>query len=310
MKTVEEFNGYNADFLGVAINLPLLDAQQLEDIAKIDDEHNGVLNYRNYSLILSESQRFPYVTGSNIDGGMIRKLARKDRWRIDDRVPNFQWGKELYSLKGISLDRGHMVKREDVQWGKDDVDAFKNADSTFFYSNAVPQHKKLNRKIWRSLESYILNSEAKKNDLKISVFTGPVLTKSNPILRLAVKGQLVAVPVLFWKVVFFKKTDGKVYRVGFLMSQKSLLEEDGYIDELETAVLEDQLFLQFKEAATYQVNIGTIESLSGLTFQSALDPYLDSRPIKLILKEVDVESELENFTEEGNSSLIIENIIL
>ena len=61
-----------------------------------------------------------------------------------------------------------MTRREDVQWGITDEAAQEAADSTFFYPNAVPQHKELNQRIWKRLENYILHTETRKKSLKLS----------------------------------------------------------------------------------------------------------------------------------------------
>lgn len=310
MVAKEQFNGYDPGFLGDAIPLPKLSKQHLSDLFRFNDKHDGVIPYFNYSIVLSGSHKFPFLTASNIDGALFKKIARQDRWRKDLRIGKAQWGRELYLIKGSKFDRGHMVKREDVQWGNGEADAYKGADSTFFYSNAVPQHKNLNRKIWKSLENYILNTETKKKDLKVSVFTGPVLSTSNPIFFQSVGGQQVQLPVLFWKIVFFKKADGNMYRVAFMMSQKSLLEKDGLTEQLESAIVDDELFLLFKEANTYQINVKTIEEITGLNFSKAKEPYTDNRPIKLIISDIDVESELESFSSSSEIPLKIENIVL
>jgi len=49
---------------------------------------------------------------------------------------------------------------------------------------------------------------------------------------------------------------------------------------------------------------------TGLNFPKATEPYADNRPIKLILSDIDVESELESFSSSSESTLKIENIIL
>jgi len=306
----EQFNGYDQGFLGDAIPLPKLSKHQLSDLFRFNDKHDGVIPYFNYSLVISRSHKFPFLTASNIDGALFKKIARKDRWRKDPRIGKAQWGGELYLIKGSKFDRGHMVKREDVQWGEDEADAYKGADSTFFYSNAAPQHKKLNRKIWKSLENYILNTETKKKDLKISVFTGPVLSTSNPIFFQSVGGQQVQLPILFWKVVFFKKADGNMYRVAFMMSQKSLMEKDGLIEQLESTYIDDELFLLFREAKTYQINIKTIEEITRLDFPKATETYTDDRPIELIISDIDVASDLESFSSKSEITIKIKNIIL
>jgi endonuclease G len=298
---MENYNGYTEHFLIQPVKLPQLSSQQKTDAVKLDDG-SDVLHYLNYSVTLSATRRFPFFTASNIDGKLFKKVSRKDNWRNDPRVkPAYQWGKELYKAPKSDFDKGHMTKREDVQWGPTDEEAIEAADSTFYYTNAVPQHGKLNQKIWRSLEDYILHKESKENGMKISVFTGPVLSNLDPNFVTPVNGETIQIPLLFWKVVVFAKADGKLYRVGFLMSQSSLLYENGIVEEalqekLEEELTEaDQLFLNFKDAETYQVNISTIEKLSGLTMPKATDVYTDDRNIQLILQEVDVK---ESFSED------------
>ncbi len=189
-----------------------------------------------------------------------------------------------------------MTKREDVQWGDSIAFASLAADSTFYYTNAVPQHAELNQQIWRSLEDYILHTEAAEKDVKICVFTGPVLRQLDPFFVTEVNGESIQLPTLFWKIVYFKKkSDGKIHRVGFLMNQSTLLFENGIAEE---AVLEavptdeDRLFMEFDQAETYQVNVGTIEKLTGLSFTDAEEPFKDKRKIPLILNEVDVRESL------------------
>ncbi len=191
MENEKLFNGYNAKFLvddtiNIDVPLPILSDEQIEDLAIT--ENDNVLNYINYSLQLSASHKFPYYTAANIDGTLYKKVPRKDNWRKDPRAKEFQWGKELYGATQSDFDKGHMTKREDVQWGPTLGVALKAADSTFFYSNAVPQHKDLNRDIWKSLEDYILNTETKAKSLKICVFTGPVLASGNPYFVTPING--------------------------------------------------------------------------------------------------------------------------
>ena len=200
-----------------------------------------------------------------------------------------------------------MTKREDVQWGETPGIALNAANSTFYYTNAVPQHKDLNRDIWRSLEDYILHTETKQNELRICVFTGPVLSSSNPYFVTPINGKQIQIPSLFWKVVIFQKEDGNLYRVGFMMSQNKLLQENHIIEELES---EDQLFMQFKDADTYQVNISLIEEMTGIEIPNVIDSYNDSRKTKLVLKEIDIDPELESDSIEYQLGFIIENLNL
>jgi endonuclease G, mitochondrial len=309
MSDYSTYHGYDPKFInGNTVPLPGLQPKQQNDVAPVKGKTDGVADYMNYSLALSISRRFPYFTASNIDGKLFKKVSRKDNWRRDDRIaPQHQWGNELYKAKKSDFDRGHMTKREDTQWGTTVAEAMKAADSTFFFTNSVPQHAKLNQQIWRHLEDYILHTETKQRDMRVCVFTGPVLSSKDPDFVTEVSGETIKIPTLFWKVVVFPKSDGQLYRAGFMMSQESLLWDNDIVESfrdltLETLDEEDTMFLEFSEAETYQVNISTIEKLSGLKMPPGTDIYKDPRSTKLVLKEIDVTSESmvdENLMELG-----------
>ena len=92
-----------------------------------------------------------------------------------------------------------------------------------------------------------------------------------------------------------------------MMSQNKLLQENHIIEELES---EDQLFMQFKDADTYQVNISLIEEMTGIEIPNVIDSYNDSRKTKLVLKEIDIDPELESDSIEYQLGFIIENLNL
>ncbi len=304
------FRGYQTKFISeYDIALPELNKNQIEDLAE-DVNGNTIINYVNYSLQISKTHKFPFYTATNVDGKMFKKAPRKDYWRKDPRLEkDAQWGNELYTATNSLFDRGHMTKREDVQWGDTIAKAMYAADSTFYFPNAVPQHKRLNRAIWRSLEDYILHTESKQNNLKVCVCTGPVLSDDNPFFVTSVDNNEVRIPILFWKVVFFQKNDGKLYRVGFMMNQNKLLLEDNIIMDVES---ESDLFMKFKDSETYQVRVPLIEELSGINFYPAIDVYNDERCLELILKEIEIDPDLESDELEAVDFLgfAIQNIIL
>ena len=307
MKSKMLFQGYDENFiLNKIVSLPKLNEEQINDVVR-DKDGNDIIKYINYSLQLSATHKFPFYTATNINGLLFKKVPRKDNWRNDERVKDYQWGKELYSAPKSNFDRGHMTKREDVQWGETIGIALNAADSTFYYTNAVPQHKDLNRDIWRSLEDYILHTETKQNELRVCVFTGPVLSRSNPYFVTPIDDKQIHIPSLFWKVVIFQKEDGNLYRVGFMMSQNKLLSKNAIIEELES---DNELFMQFDDADTYQVNISLIEDITGLEIPKAIDSYSDERSLKLILKEIDIDPDLESDSIGYKLGFSLENIVL
>lgn len=302
------FQGYDEKFIpNQIVLLPKLNQEQSDDLV-LDNNGNDVIKYINYSLQQSASHKFPFFTATNIDGKSFKKISRQGYWRKDPRIStSLQFGKELYSAPKSDFDRGHMTKREDVQWGDTTGIALNAAKSTFYYTNSVPQHKDLNQDIWKSLEDYILHTETKPNELRICVFTGPVLSSSNPYFLTPINDKQIHIPSLFWKVVVFQKEDGQLYRVGFMMSQNKLLLNANIIEELES---KDQLFMQFEDAYTYQVNISLIEEITGLEIPKAIDSYTDTRNTKLVLKEIDIDPDLESNSIEYQLGFYIENLIL
>lgn len=304
MKNLSLYKGYQKDFLKSDIVTKIVQLPRLKS-----EIENEILHYLNFSVCLSKQRKLSIYTASNIDGKLFKNAERASSWKKDKRT-QYQWGKELYKTPSSKFDRGHMTKREDVQWGEISTIAQIAADSTFYYPNSIPQHKDLNRKVWKRLENYILHRETRNNNLKICVFTGPVLSENDMYLSSDVKGESVQIPSIFWKVVIFPKSDGKLYRVGFLLSQRKLLVDDGVVNELESYTPEDKLFMEFDDAETYQVNISLIEEITGLSFTEAIDTYIDERSTKLVLDEIEVDPDLESDTLEQYLGYDIPNITL
>jgi endonuclease G, mitochondrial len=308
-----EFTGYNPLFIGdkkLRANLPVPGDRHKGDIAPIEGKSDGVADYINYSLVMSSSRKFPIFTASNINGILFKQAERPDNWRRDKRLKSFQWGDELYSAEKSDFDKGHMTRREDVQWGETEEKAIAAAESTFYYTNAVPQHSGLNKKIWKRLEDYILHAEATDKKLQISVFTGPVLNQNDPLFVTPVKNNLVQIPVIFWKVVVFAKEDGKLYKVGFLMSQHQLLRMNGIIREPEGGTESRELFMEFRDAETYQVPVSLIEKLADLKLPKAVNSYKKKKPLKLVLEEVDIKPDRKAGSEVKRLNYSIPNLVL
>jgi endonuclease G, mitochondrial len=295
--------GYDPDFLGARLRVPLptMTAKQQQDAARALDASSPVLAYIHYSVVLSASRRFPYFSAANVDAASLRKIAREkifngpDKWELDPRVAEYQWGKELYEAPSSDFDRGHMTKREDPQWGASDAAAIEAARSTFHFTNCTPQVSELNSISWRALESYIMAEASAIHRKRICVLTGPVLDEKDPVFVSRVLGMPVRLPTLFWKVVYYSDDGKALKRVGFLMGQGNLLYERRIAQRSRGARVYAPLeplaehYTDFKDAETYQVNIATIEQTSKLAFAPAADPYKDPRPSKLIITEVQIE---------------------
>jgi endonuclease G len=246
--------GYDQNFLGAGnLAVPLLGLGTLEADAAAPVDATGTtgkfLHYTHFSLAFSSSRRIPIFTAVNINGDEAKKIKRaNDKWFSDLRLPaNLQLTQQDYGHPDI--DRGHMVRREDPNWGTTEVAKVAN-DDTFHYTNAAPQHARLNqgKTQWLGLEEYVL-SNAKTHGLSICVFTGPVLRDEDPSLDNGVQ-----VPEEFWKVVVAIDEDtGGLRSTGYVLSQGKLIED----------ITEAFVFGQYR---TYQVPVSTIEDATGLDF--------------------------------------------
>lgn len=245
--------GYRPDFLGAGrrVRLPVLSSAQEDDAVAVSGRDDFVLAYTHFSVVMCRSRRLCYFTAVNIDGNQSLNLRRSDNWFLDPRIPpDAQCGNELY--RNNNLDRGHMVRRLDPVWGSAAVAKAANND-TFFYTNACPQHARLNQRTWNDLEDYILNNADQRN-LKVSVFTGPVLAPADPVYR------GVRIPLDYWKVVVMVKTDGGLSATAYMLTQRNLQDD-----------FEAPAPFEFGPYRTYQVPIARVEDETGLSFGNLSD---------------------------------------
>ncbi|MCH2194989.1 DNA/RNA non-specific endonuclease [Kordia sp.] len=303
---------YSATFFEThSVQAPSIDA---EEIAKFSAAGLNVsdyyLPYQNYSVLQNPFRKFPYYSAVNVDGKRFHKLKRdsifdgSERWAKDERIPEeAQWGNALYSAKNYDFDRGHLAKREYVQWGIDEEAARMAARSTFFYTNAAPQVSKLNRGVWKRIENYILHHEVIKNSMKICLFSGPVFREDDPEFLQKVNDQTVRLPYLFWKVVYYVK-DGELYRAGFLTSQRRQMQKKRIIKPVSRSEesVRSTHFNTFKDAETYQVNVSFVEQIGQLSFEAATETFQSDDPERIILSRVNVRND-------SNESAQMEEIV-
>jgi endonuclease G, mitochondrial len=250
--------GYDANFLGEDVPLPLL-TEQLAAQAAVNTESTHepryLLPYHHFTVVLNKARRLAFFTAVNIDGALGREPKRaRDHWYFDPRVAkDDQVGKEVYD--GNDLDLGHLVRRLDPAWGDSDGVAKLANDDTFHFTNCSPQHKDFNRNKtrWAGMEDYILR-HADNLKFKVNVFTGPVFGADDDAYR------GVQLPRQFWKVVTMVKTDGQLSATAYLLSQSDLI----------TGLRTREPF-SYGAYRTYQVPVRKIEELTGLSFGSLAD---------------------------------------
>ena len=246
-KRVEAVVGYDRQFLGVPIDVPELDAGSQPEAVLLAT--STTIDYTHFSLAHSRTRRFAFWVAWNIDGGRLLKLSRNNIPFIKDkRIPaKFQVGNELY--RENRLDRGHIARRADLLWGSPDEAGQANRDS-FFYTNITPQMDDFNQSaragIWGRLEDALF-ADVDVDDLKVSVFGGPVFADDDRVFR------GVRLPREFWKILVF--TTGTTLRAkAFLLTQS--------LDKLES--------LELDEFRVFQVALPEIEQRAHVHFPALL----------------------------------------
>jgi len=256
---VEDYSdrtGYDAEYLGTTVDLPVIgnDAEVLT--FDLDGQEESVLKYCHFSVVMNRRRRQCYFSACNIDGKTSVPMKRGP-WRLDPRIrKEDQIMKECYG-NPPKFSRGHMTRREDPIWGGSASASQGNADS-MHVTNTVPQMQGMNGGIWLGLENYALH-HARQDDMRISVFTGPVFRNDDPTL------YGVRIPRSFWKVIAFIHDDtGELCATGYTMSQEDYLRGEEFV---------------FGDHNSSQVSIASIEAMTGLSFGNLpdVDPMRDTQ---------------------------------
>lgn len=244
--------GYSRDFIRHEKTLPLprpADGMQADILKWGPDRDRDELKYTHFSVVMHAERRLCIFSAVNIDGKKsVSVKGRRPSWRLDPRIPDdAQILKECYGRESDGkFSRGHMTRREDPNWGKAQTVKRANAD-TFHVTNACPQMQPFNAGIWNGLEDYALQN-ARQDDMRISVFTGPVFRDDDPELF----ETKVKIPVTFWKVIAFIHDDtGKLTATGYTMSQRDFLPGEEFV---------------YGQFGTYQTSLREIEQATGLSF--------------------------------------------
>jgi endonuclease G len=248
---------------------------------------------------MNRDRKMAFVTAANIDGQHSRHVDRdsgqvddggvrgapnrgggdeaaeaREKWYNDDRIAaDAQTAQALYDNQRPTriFDRGHQVRREDPVWGDDDEAERANAD-TFHFANCCPQESRFNQqqKFWQGIENYVLNN-AREEDARVCVFTGPIFTNSDPRYR------DVRVPLQFYKVIA-RVDRGQLKATAFLVSQAELLTR---LPERLLGEGAAERFSDLGRVREYQTTVEEIEELTGLDFGPLRDHDTSGRPESL-----------------------------
>ena len=297
--------GYNPLFFsGIKLPLPVLSAAQKKQRAPLLLKPKTFeLRYTHFSVVQNKTRGFAFFTATNIDGNSWNILVKKEaEFRKDTAIADeYQTGNELYeahsSQTNNDFDKGHITKFQDPQWG-DEATIRQAAADTMKFVNCLPQHQKLHRGAWKSLEDYIVKNFTRKTGAdgrKVSVFAGPVFLQNDPFYINEINGKPLQIPCYFWKVIVYTNKQNKLSAVGFLMSQRNLLLKHGFVTEKKKDVrkglrVEKDFFADFKSGEPYQVSIPFLEQITGLSFglQELHQPYTKTEATEIIYERVEV----------------------
>lgn len=281
--------GYDKNFLGSSLSLPKVDKKNCAPLIR---GNGNEIKYTHFSIYLHKDRRLPLMSSVNIKGEAYSAPTRggSEPWDHSDQVEEmFQIDNRFYGNDDNTFDRGHLVRRVDPCWGSKSVSNQAEAE-TFRWVNCTPQHKKLNQRggVWYQLEQHVLEHGVKNKIGDIAVFAGPVLASDDLFFVKPYLNTHVPIPLVFWKVIVWKKSDGKLYAVGFMMSQHEFIKNkliDRFAPTARKPRLADDYFenLKFSDHKTYQVPISAIEKATGIEFnwRNVTFPY-KARPFKVV----------------------------
>lgn len=274
----EEAEGYNPTFLGskeFPIPIKSIEGDSNPVPLKLHDtsgKKRYELKYTHFSIVMHKERKLPLLTACNINGAFLRGkdegIESLSSWRFDHRIDSrYQCGNEIYVKN--PLDRGHMVRRLDPVWCKDNAEdnyeiANQANSDTYYYTNAAPQQFSFNRGLWKELEDFVYN-KAEEQDIKLSVFTGPIFKENDPeydipdTYETATK-KVIQIPTDYWKLILLRNQNGaedEEYKIA------------AYILHQEV----DLMAMDSQEAELYQVSIDNLEKEIGINFDKQFKEY-------------------------------------
>ncbi|MFM9977401.1 MAG: DNA/RNA non-specific endonuclease [Sphingomonadaceae bacterium] len=264
--------GYQADFLGKGehlVGLPVLsDALALEAAPLIKAPKDNVLKYLGMSVVMHAKRRWAIYSAANVDFAQRFALSRPtDNWRTDPRIlATHQVGEFYYSRN--QFDRGHLTRREDMEFGATRVTALQQAADTCHFTNATPQHARFNQSkaLWQGLERHILEDSIERDNFRATVFTGPILREDDPIYE---RAKEIQYPVRFWKVAVAKTDKGKLFAAAFILDQSDVIAKFGI----------EATDIPFGAFKTFQVPVAEVERLTDLRFVCGADGKTDLKSV-------------------------------
>ena len=241
--------GYQDNFLaGLVIPMPSTRATRLSEMLLDGAGKELVLPYRHFSLAMNKERRLQMWSAVNVSYVEAqrqwfgdRDAFGDDRWLPDPRIPaEYQLMDPDAYAPSRSLQRGHIVRRDDSAWGMSSIDQEYSNSDTFHWTNCTPQHGGFNQSsypipgsqkkksypgIWGGLENKIAALIKKTPSQKAIIFGGPVLDPADQAYDWGMGP--VQIPMSYWKVVIASDAQGaKAY--GFVLDQTQAFDDLGF----------------------------------------------------------------------------------
>jgi endonuclease G len=260
----EKRKGYDPAFLGDGakrVGFPKLGkALQADAAPLIDEPKSFILHYNNYSVVMNKKRRMAIYSAANVSFGNRFEMGRPpDVWRRDPRILT-EYQLESFYYAHNKFDRGHLTRREDLEFGDTPVIALQSAGDTCHWTNCTPQHSQFNqnKEIWQGIERYVLEESIRHGDFDAQIITGPILDEGDPEYR------KIQYPLRFWKVVAAINSKKELFATAYMASQEEVIAQFG-IEVTE---------VPFGAYKTFQTKITEIERLTGLTFECGAGDFL------------------------------------
>jgi DNA/RNA endonuclease G (NUC1) len=218
--------GYDKDFIGAEVPMPR--ARRPDECVELADGSTR-LDYHHFSVVMNRERRIALFTAANVDGSKAAKepepgykytragltgLVEGDveKWYGDPRIRGVeQLPDRFFNKDRKAFDKGHLVRREDVAWGKSFEEVRAANGDTYFVTNCSPQTAGFNRSNrrdnWGALEDLVLSQAANE---RYCLFSGPVLGDDDPDFTGVddLGGIVVKIPRKYWKVVVANSPEG------------------------------------------------------------------------------------------------------
>lgn len=265
--------GYRPAFLGEAhpaVLLPRMAPELAERAARLREPAEGAdpyeLRYHNFSVAMHAARRLAIYSAANVSAGQRFQMGRpSDQWRLDPRIDDeVQLGNFYYASN--RFDRGHLTRREDLEFGATPTAALQSAADTCHWTNCAPQQERFNqgKELWQGLERYVLEEGVRRHQLNIQVFTGPIFEDDDPVYE---RFPEIQYPLRFWKVIAAPMPDGALSVTGYILDQSGMITQHGI-----------EGVRPFGDFNSFQVPVKEIEVLTGLRFEAEGS---DGQPVAL-----------------------------